>query len=156
MRPLPYRLLAAFAVLPFVNGLLGFVGFPVVWYIGGHTGRPHDPDQVARTFGILSGILGLIVTAAGAVPVVLWLMKRGPVSLGQLMTVGLVLGNAPFVLYVVGLVLPLTITHVIAGTMSQHLMPISDLVAGTLRALAIGSVMGTVSAIVFWMVGIAR
>jgi hypothetical protein len=34
MRPLPYRLLAAFAVLPFVNGLLGFVGFPVVWYIG--------------------------------------------------------------------------------------------------------------------------
>jgi hypothetical protein len=111
---------------------------------------------VARTFGILSGILGLIVTAAGAVPVVLWLMKRGPVSLGQLMTVGLVLGNAPFVLYVVGLVLPLTITHVIAGTMSQHLMPISDLVAGTLRALAIGSVMGTVSAIVFWMVGIAR
>jgi hypothetical protein len=94
------------------------------------------------------------VTFGGAVPAVLWRMKRGPISLRHLITVGLVLGNAPFLLYVVGLVLPATLAHLAAGTMSQHLVPLSSLIAGTLRALAIGSGLGTVSAIVLWFLGI--
>jgi hypothetical protein len=78
------------------------------------------------------------------------------VSLGQLIIVGLLLGNTPFFCYVIGLVLPATLSHLLAGTLSQHLTPLSDLIAGTLRALAIGSVLGAWSAIVFWLLGIWR
>ena len=149
-----FRLWAAFAILPFVNALVAFVGFPLVWCMGGHTGQLADPAQTARAFAIISGFFGLIVTFGGAVPAVLWLMKRGSISLWHLIAVGLVLGNAPFLFYVIGLVLPATIAHLAVGAMGQHLMPLSSLIAGTLRALAIGSVMGTVSAIVLWFLGI--
>jgi hypothetical protein len=150
--PNRYRLLAAFAVLPFVDGLAAFVGFPVVWYMGGHDGQPYDPAQAARGFAILTGFLGLLVTISGAVPMVFWLMKRGPVSFGQLIAVGLLLGNAPFLIYVVGVVLPMTALHLFWGTLSQHLVSMSELIAGTLRVVAIGSVMGGLSATVFWLI----
>ena len=149
-----FRFWAALAVLPFMNGLVAFLAFPLVWYMGGHTGQLADPTHTARAFALISGFLGLIVTLGGAVPAVLWLVKRGPISLRHLVAVGLVLGNAPFLLYLSGFVLPATLAHLAAGTMSQHLLPLSSLVAGTLRALAIGSVMGTVSAIVLWFLGI--
>jgi hypothetical protein len=150
-----FRFWAACGVLPFLNALVAFVGFPLVWYMVGHTGQQlTDPAQAARAFAIISGFFALIVTFGGAVPAVIWLMKRGPISLWHLIAVGLVLGNAPFLFYVIGLVLPATVAHLAVGTMGQHLMPLSGLIAGTLRALAIGSVMGTVSAIVLWFIGI--
>ena len=68
----------------------------------------------------------------------------------------MLLGNAPFVVYVTGLVLPATLAHLVGGTLSQHLSPFSDLIAGTLRVLAIGSVIGASSAFVFWFLGIRR
>jgi hypothetical protein len=154
--PHTYRLWAAFAVLPFVDALVGFVGFPLVWYMGGHDGRPADPEQAARSFALLSGFLGLVVTIGGAVPAVLWLRKRGPVSLWQLIAAGLILGNVPFLFYMIRFVLPAALTHLVAGTMSQHLVPVSDLLAGVLRVLAIGSVMGALSALVFWFLAIRR
>jgi hypothetical protein len=151
-----YRLWAAFAALPVVNAVVAFLGFPLVWYIGGHTGRLIDPTEAAVSFALLTGLMGLVVTVGGAIPVVLWLMRRGAVSLRQLIAAGVLLGNAPFVLYVIGLVLPLTILHLVRGTMSQHLLPFSDLIAGTLRAMAIGSVLGALSSLVFWFLGIRR
>jgi hypothetical protein len=154
--PHSYRLLMAFAVVPFVDALIGFVGFPLVWYIGGHTGRLHDTAAAARGFAMVTGFAGLVVTVCGAVPVVLWLMKRGPVSLPQLLSAGVLLGNAPFFVYVIGLVLPATLAHLAGGTLSQHLSPVSDLIAGALRTLAIGSVLGASSAFVFWFLGIRR
>lgn len=152
--PSSYRLWAAFAAVPFLDALVAFFGFPLVWYIGGHTGRPQDPTEAAGSFALLIGLMGLVVTVGGAVPIVLWLMKRGAVSLRELITAGVLLGNVPFVLYVVGLVLPLTVLHLIRGSMAQHLMPLSDLIVGTLRAVAIGSVLGALSSLVFWLLGI--
>ena len=154
--PHSYRLVAAFAVVPFVDALIGFFGFPLVWYIGGHTRQLHDPAAAARGFALVTGFAGLVVTVCGAVPAVLWLMKRGPVSLPQLIAAGVLLGNVPFVVYVISLVLPATLAHLVAGTLSQHLSPFSDLIAGTLRVLAIGSVLGASSAFVFWLLGIRR
>lgn len=137
-----------------MDALVAYIGFPLVWYIGGHAGRPHDPAQAAGAFALLTGFLSLVITIAGAVPVVHWLMKRGPVSLMQLIRVGLILGNAPFLLSVIGLVLPMTLLHLITGTMSEHLISLSNLTAGTLRAIGIGSVIGVWSAVVFWLLGI--
>ena len=38
--------------------------------------------------------------------------------------------------------------------MAQHVAPISELIAGALRAVAIGSVIGAWSAIAVWSIGI--
>ena len=152
--PRRWRLLIAFAVLPPFDALLAFVGFPAVWWLGDHgASRLLDPDQAARAFAILAGVLGILVTICGAVPVTFSLLKRGPVSLAQLLVAGVALGNAPFAAYAL-ILLPFAILHVIEGTMSEHLVPLPDLLAGVLRAVLIGSVMGTASAVVFWLVGI--
>jgi len=144
--PYPFRLWAAFAMVPFVDAAVAFLCFPLVWAMGGHAGRLIDPAGAAFAFAVLSGVLGFLVTCAGAVPLVLWLAKRGPISLRKASLPGLLLGNAPFAAFVIAIVLPATIGHLIMGTMSQHLVPLSDLAAGTIRILLIGSGMGAFSA----------
>jgi hypothetical protein len=44
--------------------------------------------------------------------------------------------------------------HVAAGTISDHLAPLPDLIAGNLALIAAGSLLGVVSAAVFWAVAI--
>lgn len=90
------------------------------------------------------------MTVFGAVPAVLWPLRRGETSLLSLLRAGLILGNAPFALYVVGLVVPLTIAHVLAGTMEGRWLSASELIAGTVRALFLGSSFGVLSAAVLW------
>lgn len=146
-----FRLLAAFAVLPVLDALLAFLWFPLLWDLGGHGARrPADPVQAAGSVAALAGILGMLVTICGAVPVVWWLLKRGPVSFGQLLLAGLVLGNVPFLVYCLALIGP-ALSHLAMGTMSDHLVPLSELLVAVLRPVAIGSVMGMASASVFWL-----
>jgi len=107
--PPPARVWGAFAATPHVAGLLAYLGFPAVWALGGHDGQLTDPAGAALTFGIIAAVFGLIVTIAAAVPVALWLRRRGPVSIGHALATGLALGNAPFAFYLLGLVLPATL-----------------------------------------------
>ncbi len=107
----------------------------------------------ARAFAILTAALGFLVTIAGAVPAVFTLMRRGPLRLESLLLAGLGLGNAPFAAYVFALI-PFTMAHLLMGTLSDHLMPISSLLAGAARVVAIGSFFGVLSAAVFWLVAV--
>jgi hypothetical protein len=150
--PGKWRLLAAFAVLPVADALIAFFAFPAVWRLSGEF-QLADSFQAARTVAVVAGVLGLLVTLSGGVPVVFWLMKRGPVSFEQILIAGVALGNAPFVVFVLALI-PFAILHLTEGTMSQHLSPLSELLAGTVRAIGMGSVMGMASAVVFWFLGI--
>ena len=157
MTPTRARLLAAFAILPPIQALVAYSAFPVVWYIGGHgDARPTDQAQTARAFALLTGLLGVLVTVAGAIPVVFWLMKRGRLSVGQLLVAGVALGNTPFAFYVLCLILPATMAHLAAGTMSDHILPASELLLGGLRAILIGSTFGALSAAIVWVVGVSR
>jgi hypothetical protein len=149
-----FRLWAAFAIVPFVDAAAAYLCFPLVWAMGGHTGNLINPEGAAFGFAVLSGVLGLLVTGVGAVPIVFSLAKRGPISLPTAFFAGLLLGNVPFGLYVLALVLPATMAHLSAGTMSEHLLPLSELVAATIRILLIGSGMGALSAAVFWFLGL--
>lgn len=79
--PYPFRLWAALAIVPFIDAAVAYMGFPLVWAMRGHPGRLVDPAGVAFSFAVISGVLGLLVTWARAVPVVGWLAKRGPISL---------------------------------------------------------------------------
>jgi len=63
-------------------------------------------------------------------------------------------GNARLALYVLGLVRPATAAHLAMGTMSQHLLPASELLIGALRTIVIGSAFGMMSAATFWFIGV--
>ena len=152
--PYTFRLWAAFAIVPFVDAAVAYLCFPLMWAMRGHPGQLVNPAGVAFSVAVISGFLGLLVTCAGAVPLVAWLRKRGPISLPTALVAGLLLGNAPFGVYLIGLVTPATIAHVINGTMSEHLAPLSELIAGTIRILVIGSGMGALSGAVVWFLGL--
>ena len=148
------RLLAALVVLPLVDALVAFLGFPVVWWLGNHRTGSIYPQPAAVGFAILAGVIGLVMTLCGALPVVWSLAARGPIALKQLLVAGLVLGNAPAAASLL-FIIPITLGHVANGTMAEHLLPVSELLAGSLRVLAIGSAMGMISAAVFWVLGVA-
>ena len=131
------RLLLGFAILPIVDAGVALLVLP-------------------RGLAVVVAGVGLLVTVAGAVPVVYWLMRARRLRLTNLLLAGLALGNAPFAWYVLGLVLPLTIMHMAMGTLSEHLLPFSSLIAGSARALAIGSFFGVLSAAAFWLVTVRR
>jgi hypothetical protein len=149
------RFWLALAALPPLDAVTAYFAFPLVWYMGGHRGQSYDPIQPARAFALLTGILSVFVTCAAA-PTVIWMKKHGAITLRHLLLAGVALGNAPFFGIVAAIVLPFTVMHIAAGTISQHLSPVSDLIAGTLRSLALGSTMGAWSAFVFWMIAFGQ
>ena len=128
--PGKWRLLGAFALLPLVDAAVAFVALP-------------------PAIAMLAGIMGLFVTLSGAMPVVYWLIRRGPVTFAQILIAGLALGNVPFAIYALAMI-PYALLHLALGTLKDHLIPVSALLAGALFSIAIGTGMGMISAAVFW------
>jgi hypothetical protein len=147
------RIVAAFTVVPVVVFVAARLGFPIVWSMSGNRGQIISPAEPATAFAALTGFIGLLVTLFGAVPVFVWMKKRGPVSLSRTIGAGIVLGNTPMVAIAIG-ALYFTVLHIVGGTISQHLSPPIDVIAGFVRLSAIGSVLGASSAFVFWLVGV--
>jgi hypothetical protein len=142
-----------FAVLPLTQALLVYSAFPLLWQFLGHASlRPVNPDQTALAMAITTGLFGVLVTICGAIPVVFWLMGIQRTSFHALVSAGAVLGNAPFAFYVLALVLPATIVHLRFGTMSEHIIPVADLMVSTLRIVVLGSSLGAISAAVLWLI----
>jgi hypothetical protein len=131
------RLLLGFATLPVVDAGVALLVLP-------------------RGLAVVVAVVGVVMTVAGAVPVVYWLMRAGRLRLMNLLLAGLALGNAPFAWYIIGLILPFTLMHLVMGTLWEHLLPFSLLIAGSARAVAIGSFFGVLSAAVFWLVTARR
>jgi hypothetical protein len=147
------RIVAAFAVVPVVVFIVARLGFPIVWYMSGHTGQNISPADPATSFAALTAFIGLLVTLFGAMPAFVWMKKRGPVTLSRALGAGVILGNSPMVAIAIG-ALYFTILHIVNGTISQHLSPPRDVIAGFARISAIGSVLGSISACVFWMIAV--
>jgi hypothetical protein len=147
------RIVAAFAVVPLVVFVVARMGWPLVWTMSGNSGQIISPDDPATTFAALTAFVGLLVTLFGAVPAFVWMKRRGPVSLSRAIGAGVVLGNSPMVASAIGAA-SFTILHIIGGTISQHLSPPLDVIAGFLRLSIIGSVLGVISAFVFWQLGV--
>lgn len=149
------RLLIAFALMPLINTLLAFVVFPTLRFVRERAEfrMVIDTDHGTYILAVLTGLIAVAVTVAGAVPAFYSMAKRGPVSLKQTLLAGLALGNAPFVVGAL-IAIAFALMHVAAGTISDHLVPLSDLIAGNLALLAAGSLLGVASAAVFWAVAI--
>ncbi|HXG53860.1 MAG TPA: hypothetical protein VNJ03_00635 [Vicinamibacterales bacterium] len=151
--PSAARVFAAFPILPFVNAASALVVSPLFWYVTGRPGRLDNPQAAAMSFAVITGVAALLVTLCGAVPAFSRLRKRGPISLTQTVAVGIALGNVPVIAIALA-ALYFTVLHIIGGTISYHLSPPLEIVAGFLPLIVIGSVLGTMSAWVFWMIAI--
>jgi hypothetical protein len=142
------RLVAAFFVVPPILGCLTFVASVVLVYAGAIEGA--EPVDAALAIAAGIGILAIVVIAFGAIPVVAWFIRRGPLSLRQLLLAGAALGNAPFAV----IVLVVTITHLHGeprfGDIGRYWYGLS----GALVRIGIGLLCGTTSAAVFWAVGV--
>lgn len=153
--PSGVRLLLAFALMPVINALMAFVAFPTMQTLRerGEFDVVVSSDHGTYILAVLTGLTAAIVTIAGAVPAFYTMVKRGPVSLKQTLLAGLALGNAPFVVITLVTIM-FALMHVAAGTISDHLAPLPDLIAANLALIAIGSSFGVVSAAIFWAVAI--
>jgi hypothetical protein len=100
------RLFAGLAVQPFVGTALAFISVPLVDYSGRalYGGFPADSGDAATSFAFGVSIVAVCVTVCGALPTVLYLLKRSPLTLKQVLVGGVALGNAPFILMVAGIV----------------------------------------------------
>lgn len=147
------RLVAGFLVLPIAQGLVAYVALSLSDLFTNGDGFLALP-RTAKSSAVAVGVAGAWLTLLIAVPVVLSMLQRGRPSLGRLLGIGTLIGNAPFAFYVLAFILPATVGHFAQGTLSERLMPVSDLLAGTLRAVGLGSSFGLFSAAVFWVVAI--
>lgn len=120
------RIIRGLAVQPFIATALAVVLFPLIAYSAGG-GVTLEPFKAALTLGVVIGIVATLITGLVAYPVLLFLLKRGPVTLAQTLVAGVALGNIPAA---IGLLLG----------------------AGSTRSSVFGSLLGLISAAVFWWI----
>ena len=152
-RPSPntvVRLLAGFAGAPVTAVFLALVTYDALWYSGMMSGgAPIDSIDAAASLGTGVGIIAVLMTIC-AVPLVAWLASRGPVSFGQVIVLGVALGNAPFAMIVLGIVVAHPFSEVLSGDISRFWYGFS----GAVERVVIGLISGMGSASIFWIVGI--
>src|SRR5262249_37711545 len=72
------RLFFGFAPLPPLAGVMAFFIHRILWPVGPSTGGQwSDPVDAAVSFAAGTAIVALLVTAAGAAPIVVRLLRRG-------------------------------------------------------------------------------
>lgn len=137
------RIFYGFLVQPLSAATLGFLAFPLIEFTrraieGGTTS---DPMRAAISVGLAAGFAAFMVTVCGALPVVAWLLKRGPLRLKQILWGGALLGNLPFAVI---LLMSFLTNNISAGASWL----------GLLRALTLGALFGVVGAALFWAISI--
>ena len=144
------RLLAGFAVAPPTAVFLALVTYDALWYSGMFSGgAPIDSIDAAGSLGMGVGILAVMMTIC-AVPSVAWLDGRGPLSLRKVLLLGAALGNAPFAIIVLGVV----VAHPMSETLSGDIGRFWYGFPGAVQRVAMGLTCGIGSAAAFWVVGV--
>jgi len=135
---------------PFVAAALAFALFPLIDYTGRllYGGGSSDFLDAAIPFAILTGVAASFVTGGLAYPLLTWLLKRGPLTLSTTLIGGVVLGNVP-----AGLILLALAAWRVNRGETPTLATLTYGPAGLLRNVALGSVLGLLSAAVFWWIG---
>ena len=139
------RLVLAFAVQPFVAALAAFAMFPIVLVtLAGLTGGSSaDWLDAATSFAMGIGLAALFITVFAALPSFQWLRRRGLVNRSAVLWSGVLLGNVPSALIVLGLAISL-------ATLDPQRLTYG--IPGAVRAFFIGSSIGLVCAAVFWWI----
>ena len=101
----------------------------------------------------MAGGFSVLLMITATAPIAIWLIRRGQTTIRHFALAGAAVGNLPFAAYLC-LVLALTIAHLIAGTLGQHLSPPGALLVGGLRVILIGSGIGAASGVVFRLIAV--
>jgi hypothetical protein len=145
------RLLAGFAVAPPAAVLITLITYDALWYSGMLSeGVPINSLDSAASLGMGVGTLAVLTTVFGAVPVVVWLKRRRPLSLRTLLLLGAALGNLPFAIIILGIV----VTHLVSGTLSSDIGRYWNGLPGAVVRTVMGLICGMGSAAVFWAVAV--
>lgn len=137
------RIAAGLLAAPVIAALVAYVAFPLVHWSGQHLyGRStYSPDAPAA-FATGVAIAGVFAVLVAALPALLWLLRRGPVTVEQTLIAGMVIGNLPYVL--------------LSGWIAAACERCDTYgVAGAIRGLLIGSILGVLSAAGFWVIAAA-
>lgn len=130
------RILVGLALQPFVTAGVAFMLFPVLLLdrtgqaLGG--GVPGDVTQAAASVAVTVGLASVPLAMVGALPMFLWLTRRGRVTLPRALMAGVAVGNVPIV-----------VGSLLAGAYG----PIE-----TARTITYASAIGLTGAAVFWLV----
>jgi hypothetical protein len=148
------RLVAALAVVPFAAGTVMFLTYLALWFSGARVfeGPPFDlKGAVHAAAGLALGvtIIGFAVTGVAVLPLV-WMGSRGPLSLKNVLFLGAALGNVPFAVIVVAILL----VQLRNGSLSSDVPRLWYGLYGAVRAIALGFWIGISSAAVFWVIGV--
>ena len=120
------RIFLGFLVQPLVAALCGFLAF-LVLLDDGQEFAPSNSSLsgsvwAARAFGLAAGIYAFFVAPLAALPLFVWLRRRGPITLATTLVSGAVLGN------------------------------LLTIIAATIAALVIGTAVGVTCAAAFWWI----
>jgi hypothetical protein len=140
------RVLTGLVVQPLVAALAAFFLFPLLDYtnraIGLYSGH-FDYIQAARSLAFGAGLAAVFVTLLGALPAIAWLSNR-PVTMSTTLAAGAILGNAP-----AAILLFLVAVH---GDDTPSMYDALYGLAGWLRTIAFGTLIGLVCATSFWWI----
>ena len=131
-----------FIAQPFVTAALGFCLFPFYALTSGVQRISLDLLEGALGFGIVTGFVGLILTAFFAAPVFFWLRARGPVTWRQAVISGALIGNVPGVL-IMGVLF-------LQGKAADPTA--LGLAFAAVRTILFGSCIGAAAAAAFWRI----
>ena len=138
------RLVIGFLLTPVAAAVAAFAAFALPGAFGDLPIA--NPVGMAAGMGLIAGVFAVLVTVFCAVPALLWLLRRGPVSLGQVLGAGALLGN-----------LPLAATSVLVlREQMAHGTPLraANSPDALIRLIAAGTFVGIASAAVFWLIAI--
>jgi hypothetical protein len=127
----------AFLLQPFICAVLGFVLFPFIAVT--HAGRVVTPLRAATVFGIVTGIVSVLIAGIAALTFVR-LRKRGRTSAALTMLYGAAFGNIPAAFAVVGTMI-----------VRRDVTVFADAAGDSWRAIAFGTAIGVISSGVFWL-----
>jgi len=119
------RVLVGLVVQPFVAFAAASVAFPGPVALG-------------------AAVAAVFVVIVGAIPVIAWLARRGPVTLGKALISGALLGNLPIVVILV--------LAALTGNLRGPESASGISVLRTLQSAAFGAFVGMACAFVFWLI----
>jgi hypothetical protein len=138
------RVVLALAAQPVLAAILAAALYPLVEF-GGRAAlnqRPADSSDAMLAFALGVAVVAVGMTVFVAAPLVLWLRRRGPVTVRHALLSGLLLGNAPAAFVIVRIMLAES-----ARTVGSVIG--SEGWRGGMRAVAFGSFMGVTLALAF-------
>lgn len=146
------RMCLAFLLAPAIAGMVAFL-IVIGQAYGGFNVFPSDPDFVADgAMSLASGVtlVAFFAMFGAAVPIVAALAKRGPLSLKQVVLVGVGIGQGSIMLVAAGIL----IAQAMTGGLSPDVANLWVGLYGVVRASLLSMTIGGATAAACWVIGI--